>query len=82
MEELKNVNGMETQEEQEVVKEGFGSKVFGWGKKHGKKILGGIALGVVGAVGYALGAKSKDDGCYYEDDAIDNAFDPTFEDVE
>ena len=81
---MTNENAQATEEVKESKLKVFGSKVKGGVQKHGKKVLKGIALVGVGALGYMLGARSKGDDDYdYEvDDVVDNAFDPTFEDVE
>lgn len=46
---------------EETKSEGFLTKV-----KHGKKLVAGAAVAAAGLIGYALGAKSKED-----EDAID-----------
>ena len=52
-------------EEEEVIEEtkseGFLTKVKTGLKKHGKKLVAGAAVAAVGLIGYALGAKSKED---------------------
>lgn len=81
---MTNENAQATEEVKESKVKSFGSKVWNGTKKHGKKIAGVIALVIAGGIGYAVGAKSKDDDYDYEvgDDVVDNAFDPTFDDVE
>lgn len=81
---MTNENAQATEEVKESKVKAFGSKVTGGIKKHGKTILKGIGVIGVGVLGYALGARSKDDDYDYEvgDDVVDNAFDPTFDDVE
>lgn len=72
--ETKKVEEIEEVTEEEVVetetKESFGSKIVGFGKKHGKKIVTGVAVAAVGLLGYALGAKSHgdEDDEYFEDE--------------
>lgn len=71
--EIKKVEEIEEVTEEEVVetetKKGFGSKIVGFGKKHGKKIVTGVAVVVVGMLAYALGKKSHgEDEDYFEDD--------------
>lgn len=72
--EVNNVEEIEIMETEEEVmetetKQKFGSKIVAGVKKHGKKIVTGVAVIAVGALGYALGKKS---GCeeedYFEDD--------------
>ena len=71
--EIKKVEEIEEVTEEEVVetetKKGFGSKIVSFGKKHGKKIVTGVAVVVVGMLAYALGKKSHgEDEDYFEDD--------------
>ena len=71
--EIKKVEEIEEVTEEEVVetetKKGFRSKIVGFGKKHGKKIVTGVAVVVVGMLAYALGKKSHgEDEDYFEDD--------------
>lgn len=71
--EIKKVEEIEEVTEEEVVetetKKDFGSKIVGFGKKHGKKIVTGVAVVVVGMLAYALGKKSHgEDEDYFEDD--------------
>lgn len=73
--EIKKVEEIEEVAEEEVVetetKKGFGSKIVGFGKKHGKKIVTGVAVAAVGMLGYVLGKKSQvedEDEDYFEDD--------------
>lgn len=65
----------EVAEVKESKMKGFVTKVGKGVKKHGKKIVAGVAIGALGLAAYALGARSKnedsDDCCYGEDDAID-----------
>lgn len=71
--ELKNIEANENAAKEEAVevetKQGFVSKVGGWCKKHGKKILTGVGIAAVGVVGYALGKKTAGECDYYEDEA-------------
>ena len=71
--EINKVEEIEEVTEEEVVetepKQGFGSKIVGFGKKHGKKIVTGVAVAAVGMLGYALGRKSSgEEDDYLEDD--------------
>ena len=71
--EINKVEEIEEVAEEEVVetetKKGFGSKIVSFGKKHGKKIVTGVAVVVVGMLAYALGKKSHgEDEDYFEDD--------------
>lgn len=73
--EVNKVEEIEEITEEEVVetetKQGFGSKIVDFGKKHGKKIVTGVAVAAVGILGYALGKKTngEDEGDgYLEDD--------------
>ena len=72
--EIKKVEEIEEVTEEEVVetetKKGFGSKIVDFGKKHGKKIVTGVAVAAVGMLGYALGKKThgEEDDDYLEDD--------------
>lgn len=77
--ELKNVeeieNVVETEEEvmETETKQKFGAKFVAGVKKHGKKIVTGVAVVAVGLAGYALGKKSggADEDCFEDDDVID-----------
>ena len=60
---MENVNEIkEVTVESEVVEvietTGKFNKVVGFGRKHGKKIIAGIALVAVGAIGYSLGKRA------------------------
>ena len=71
--EINKVEEIEEVTEEEVVetetKKGFGSKIVGFGKKHGKKIVTGVAVAAVGMLGYALGKKTHgEDDDFTEDD--------------
>ena len=71
--EVNKVEEIEEVTEEEVVetetKQGFGSKIVGFGKKHGKKIVTGVAVVAAGILGYALGQKSSgEEDDYLEDD--------------
>ena len=71
--EINKVEEIEEVTEEEVVetetKKSFGSKIVGFGKKHGKKIVTGVAVAAVGMLGYALGRKSSgEDDDFAEDD--------------
>ena len=73
--EVNKVEEIEEVTEEEVVEteteQGFGSKIVDFGKKHGKKIVTGVAVAAVGMLGYALGKKTngEDEGDdYLEDD--------------
>ena len=71
--EVNKVEEIEEVTEEEVVetetKQGFGSKIVGFGKKHGKKIVTGVAVAAVGVLGYALGKKTHgEDDDFTEDD--------------
>lgn len=71
--EINKVEEIEEVTEEEVMetetKESFGSKIVGFGKKHGKKIVTGVAVAAVGMLGYALGKKTHgEDEDYFEDD--------------
>lgn len=64
MKEIKNEEV--TMEEMEVAcveekKEGFLTKAKDGLKKHGKKVVVGTAVAAVGLIGYALGARLKND---------------------
>lgn len=81
VEEIENV----TEEEVEVTetKQKFGSKIVGWGKKHGKKIVTGVVIAAVGVLGYALGKKDAGEGEeYFEDEVDSETFDAEFEEVD
>ena len=60
--EINKVEEIEEVAEEEVVetetKKSFGSKIVDFGKKHGKKIVTGVAVAAVGVLGYALGKKT------------------------
>ena len=71
--EINKVEEIEEVTEEEVVetetKKGFGSKIVDFGKKHGKKIVTGVAVAAVGVLGYALGKKTHgEDDDFTEDD--------------
>ena len=71
--EINKVEEIEEVSEEEVVetetKKGFGSKIVGFGKKHGKKIVTGVAVAAVGMMGYVLGKKTHgEDDDFTEDD--------------
>ena len=71
--EINKVEEIEEVTEEEVVetetKKGFGSKIVDFGKKHGKKIVTGVAVAAVGMLGYALGKKTHgEDEDFIEDD--------------
>ena len=71
--EVNKVEEIEEVTEEEVVetetKQGFGSKIVGFGKKHGKKIVTGVTVVAAGILGYALGRKSSgEEDDYLEDD--------------
>ena len=76
-EEIKNINNEETTEVAEVKEskvKGFMSKVGAGVKKHGKKVVAGVAIAGLGLAAYALGTRSKNADCADccgEDDAID-----------
>ena len=84
--EIKNVEEIENVTEEEVMetetKQGFGSKIVGWGKKNGKRVLTGVGIVAVGLLGYALGKKSagEDEDYDYEDDF--EAIEADFEEVD
>ena len=73
--EVNKVEEIEEVTEEEVVetetKKGCGSKIVGFGKKHGKKIVTGVAVAAVGILGFGLGKRTngenKEDD-YLEDD--------------
>ena len=72
--EINKVEEIEEVTEEEVVetetKKGFGSKIVGFGKKHGKKIVTGVAVAAAGMLGYILGKKTHgEDDDFTEDDA-------------
>lgn len=62
--EINNIEEIENVIEEEVMetetKQKLGSKIVGFGKKHGKKIVTGVAVAAVGLLGYALGQKKSD----------------------
>ena len=71
--EINKVEEIEEVTEEEVVetetKKGFGSKIVSFGKKHGKKIVTGVAVAAVGMLGYVLGKKTHgEDDDFTEDD--------------
>ena len=72
--EINKVEEIEEVTEEEVVetetKKSFCSKIVDFGKKHGKKIVTGVAVAAVGVLGYALGKKThgEEDDDYLEDD--------------
>lgn len=73
--EVNKVEEIEEVTEEEVVetetKKGFGSKIVDFGKKHGKKIVTGVAVAAVGILGFGLGkrANGENEGDdYLEDD--------------
>ena len=71
--EINKVEEIEEVTEEEVVdtetKKSFGSKIVDFGKKHGKKIVTGVAVAAVGVLGYALGKKTHgEDEDFTEDD--------------
>ena len=76
--EINKVEEIEEVTEEEVVetetKKGFGSKIVDFGKKHGKKIVTGVAVVAVGMLCYALGKKThgeEDDDCFEDDEDLD-----------
>ena len=71
--EINKVEEIEEVAEEEVVetetKKGFGSKIVSFGKKHGKKIVTGVAVAAAGMLGYVLGKKTHgEDDDFTEDD--------------
>ncbi|MBQ1226216.1 MAG: hypothetical protein IIX75_03930 [Clostridia bacterium] len=68
----------EVQETEETKSEGFGAKVVGGFKKHGKKIAIGVASVVGLGIAYCLGAKSagkdEDSECEIEEDIFEVEF--------
>lgn len=71
--EMNNIEEIEVIEEEVMeteTKQKFGSKIVGFGKKHGRKIMTGVAVAAVGLLGYALGQKKSDgeDEEYFEED--------------
>lgn len=79
IEEVKDVN--EVVEQEEVVEsKGFLTKVRGAVKKHGKKVVTGVAIGAVGLIGYALGKGLKGSDDSEENDWVDEANDLLVED--
>lgn len=57
--------------------EGFFAKVGAAIKKHGKKIATVVGIGAVGVVAYALGRNSAvadSEGCYDDEDAVEEDF--------
>ena len=87
--EINKVEEIEEVTEEEVVetetKKSFGSKIVDFGKKHGKKIVTGVAVAAVGMLGYALGKKThgEDDDFTEDDEDLDcvefDEVDPTDE---
>ena len=87
--EINKVEEIEEVTEEEVVetetKKSFGSKIVDFGKKHGKKIVTGVAVAAVGVLGYALGKKThgEDDDFTEDDEDLDcvefDEVDPTDE---
>ena len=73
--EINNIEEIEVMNEVEVAetepKQKRGSKIVGWGKKHGKKIVAGVAVAAVGLLGYALGQKTVGAGGDVYDEDID-----------
>lgn len=65
------VNVEETVEVEEVSTDGKLSKLKTGLKKYGKKIAAGAAVVTVGLIGYALGARSRDES---DTDAIDTDY--------
>ena len=70
---INKVEEIEEITEAEVVetetKHGSGSKIVGFGKKHGKKIVTGVAVAAAGMLGYVLGKKTHgEDDDFTEDD--------------
>lgn len=75
------VEEIEEVQETETKAEGFGSKVVGGFKKHGKKVAIGIASIVGLGIAYCLGAKSaakKEESDFDEEDI----FEPEFDEVD
>ena len=87
--EINKVEEIEEVTEEEVVetetKKGFGSKIVGFGKKHGKKIVTGVAVAAAGMLGYILGKKThgEDDDFTEDDEDLDcvefDEVDPAYE---
>ena len=87
--EINKVEEIEEVAEEEVVetetKKSFGSKIVDFGKKHGKKIVTGVAVAAVGVLGYALGKKTtgEEDDFTEDDEDLDcvefNEVDPADE---
>ena len=87
--EINKVEEIEEVAEEEVVetetKKSFGSKIVDFGKKHGKKIVTGVAVAAVGVLGYVLGKKThgEDDDFTEDDEDLDcvefDEVDPTDE---
>ena len=75
--EINKVEEIEEVTEEEVVetetKKSFGSKIVGFGKKYGKKIVTGVAVAAVGMLGYVLGTKThgEDEDYFEEDEELD-----------
>lgn len=67
---INEVEEIEEVQETETKSEGFGAKVVGGFKKHGKKIAIGVASVVGLGIAYCLGAKSagKDEDSEYENE--------------
>ena len=80
--EINKVEEIEEVTEEEVVetetKKGFGSKIVGFGKKHGKKIVTGVAVAAVGMLGYALGKKTNGE----DEDFTEGDEDPDYVELE
>ena len=76
--EINKVEEIEEVTEEEVVetetKKSFGSKIVDFGKKHGKKIVTGVAVAAVGVLGYALGKKTHGE----DDDFTEGDEDPDY----
>lgn len=75
---------VEVMEEEEVKESKFKNalnKGLDFTKKHGKKIVTGVAVGAVGLVGYALGKKNSDDDDYYDDYDGSEAIDVDYSEV-
>ena len=80
--EINKVEEIEEVAEEEVVetetKKSFGSKIVDFGKKHGKKIVTGVAVAAVGMLGYALGRKSSGE----DEDFTEGDEDPDYVELE
>ena len=87
--EINKVEEIEEVTEEEVVetetKKSFCSKIVDFGKKHGKKIVTGVAVAAAGMLGYVLGKKThgEDDDFTEDDEDLDcgefNEVDPADE---